>query len=103
MSAHLYLYLAIELVHFTCILKLGSELRPSAICSRKLHIGGFEVILMSELLNGRYILLAKLSDATGEAWISAFNEQAEQILGRSAEDLSLLRSQVWPSKIICLL
>jgi len=58
---------------------------------------------MSQLLNGRYILLAKLSDATGEAWISAFNEQAEQILGRSAEDLSLLRSQVWPSKIICFL
>jgi len=52
----------------------------------------------SEKCNRRYILLAKLSDATGEAWISAFNEQAEQILGRSAEDLSLLRSQVGEGK-----
>lgn len=42
----------------------------------------------------RYIMLAKMSDSSGEAWISAFNEQAESLLGQSAEDLAIIRDQV---------
>ncbi|KAL2642129.1 hypothetical protein R1flu_009716 [Riccia fluitans] len=43
--------------------------------------------------NRRYIMLAKVSDHSGEAWISAFNEQAETILGHTAESLNDIRSQ----------
>ncbi|KAL3678223.1 hypothetical protein R1sor_021179 [Riccia sorocarpa] len=43
--------------------------------------------------NRRYIMLAKISDCSGEAWISAFNEQAETILGHSAESLNDIRLQ----------
>lgn len=42
----------------------------------------------------RYIMLAKMSDSSGEAWISAFNEQAESLLGQRAEDLAKIRNQV---------
>ncbi|KAM7266950.1 hypothetical protein ACFE04_009116 [Oxalis oulophora] len=41
----------------------------------------------------RYILMAKVSDASGEAWVSAFNQEAEKILGLPAEDLDKLRSE----------
>ncbi|KAK6921000.1 Replication protein A, OB domain [Dillenia turbinata] len=41
----------------------------------------------------RYILVLKISDATGEAWISIFNEQAEKIIGCSADELDDLKSQ----------
>ncbi|KAK6925113.1 OB-fold nucleic acid binding domain, AA-tRNA synthetase-type [Dillenia turbinata] len=41
----------------------------------------------------RYILVLKISDATGEAWISMFNEQAEKIIGCSADELDNLKSQ----------
>ncbi|KAL8130385.1 hypothetical protein V2J09_019540 [Rumex salicifolius] len=41
----------------------------------------------------RYILVVKMSDASGEGWVSAFNEQAEIIIGCSAEELDKLRSQ----------
>lgn len=36
----------------------------------------------------------KVSDASGEAWLSAFNEQAEKILGCSADELDKLKSEV---------
>ena len=42
----------------------------------------------------RYIMVAKISDASSEAWVSAFNEQAERIIGCSAEELDKLKSQV---------
>lgn len=35
----------------------------------------------------RYIMLVKVSDASGEAWFSTFNEQAEKIVGCSADEL----------------
>ncbi|XP_027333073.1 replication protein A 70 kDa DNA-binding subunit B isoform X2 [Abrus precatorius] len=41
----------------------------------------------------RYIMVAKVADATGEAFISVFNEEAEKIVGCSADDLDNLRSQ----------
>lgn len=41
----------------------------------------------------RYIMQAKLSDSSGEAWVSAFNEQAESLLGVSADNLSEMRNQ----------
>lgn len=42
----------------------------------------------------RYIMALKVSDASGEAWLSAFNEQAEKILGYSADELDKLKSEV---------
>ncbi|EXC04889.1 Replication factor A protein 1 [Morus notabilis] len=42
----------------------------------------------------RYILVVRVSDASGEAYISAFNEEAESIIGCSADELDKLRSQL---------
>ncbi|GFS40327.1 RPA70-kDa subunit B [Actinidia rufa] len=41
----------------------------------------------------RYIMVTKVSDASGEAWFSAFSEQAEKIIGCSADELDKLKSQ----------
>ncbi|KAJ9677604.1 hypothetical protein PVL29_022537 [Vitis rotundifolia] len=41
----------------------------------------------------RYIMVVKVSDASGEAWLSVFNEQAERIFGCSADELDKLKSQ----------
>ncbi|XP_051115831.1 replication protein A 70 kDa DNA-binding subunit B-like [Andrographis paniculata] len=43
--------------------------------------------------NLRYIMVVKVSDATGEAYLSVFNEQAEKIIGCTADELNELRSQ----------
>eukprot|EP01018_Ginkgo_biloba_P010292 Gb_17349 [translate_table: standard] len=43
--------------------------------------------------NLRYIMVVKASDSTGEAWLSAFNEHAEQILGHTADELATIRSE----------
>lgn len=42
----------------------------------------------------RYIMALKVSDASGEAWLSTFNDQAEKILGCSADELDKLKSEV---------
>jgi len=42
----------------------------------------------------RYIMVAKVSDASGEAWVSTFNDQAEKIIGCSADELDKIKSQV---------
>ncbi len=47
------------------------------------------------MINARYIMQAKLLDQSGEAWVSAFNEQAETLLGVSADNLSEMRRQVF--------
>lgn len=39
-------------------------------------------------------MIAKVSDGSGEAWISVFNEEAETIIGCSADELDRLKSQV---------
>ncbi|KAH1117369.1 hypothetical protein AAZX31_17G076300 [Glycine max] len=41
----------------------------------------------------RYIMVAKVSDASAETYISAFNQEAEKIIGCSADDLDNLKSQ----------
>ncbi|XP_073016639.1 replication protein A 70 kDa DNA-binding subunit B-like [Primulina eburnea] len=41
----------------------------------------------------RYIMGVKVSDASGEAYLSVFNEQAEMLLGCSADELNALKSQ----------
>ncbi|XP_071690614.1 replication protein A 70 kDa DNA-binding subunit B-like [Rutidosis leptorrhynchoides] len=41
----------------------------------------------------RYIMSAKFSDVTGGAWFSVFNDEAEQILGCSADELDKMKSQ----------
>ncbi|XP_022738114.1 replication protein A 70 kDa DNA-binding subunit B-like isoform X1 [Durio zibethinus] len=41
----------------------------------------------------RYIMVSKISDASGEAWVSAFNEEAEKIVGCSADELDKLKSE----------
>lgn len=40
----------------------------------------------------RYILSLQIGDHTGQTWVNAFNETAEQLLGRPAEDMYYLRS-----------
>lgn len=42
----------------------------------------------------RYIMGVRISDASGEAWLSVFNEQAEKIIGCPADELDSLKSQV---------
>lgn len=42
----------------------------------------------------RYIMVVRVSDASGEAWVSTFNEEAERIMGCSADELDQLKSQV---------
>lgn len=39
-------------------------------------------------------MVVKVSDGSGEGWVSAFNEEAEKIIGCSADELDLLKSQV---------
>ncbi|GAA0160648.1 DNA metabolism protein [Lithospermum erythrorhizon] len=46
-----------------------------------------------EECNLRYIVSLKVTDASGEAWLSVFNDQAEKIIGCSADDLDKLKSQ----------
>ncbi|KAI3957751.1 hypothetical protein MKX01_007582 [Papaver californicum] len=41
----------------------------------------------------RYIMAVKISDPSGEAWVSAFNEHAEKILGCSADELDKIKQQ----------
>ncbi|XP_075660812.1 replication protein A 70 kDa DNA-binding subunit B [Castanea sativa] len=43
--------------------------------------------------NLRYIMAVKVSDASGEAFISVFNEEAEKIVGCSADELDKLKSE----------
>lgn len=42
----------------------------------------------------KYILAAKFSDVSGGAWFSVFNDEAEKIIGCSADELDSLKSQV---------
>lgn len=39
-------------------------------------------------------MVIKVTDATGEAWLSVFNEQAEKIIGCSADELNQIKSEV---------
>ncbi|CAA7026979.1 unnamed protein product [Microthlaspi erraticum] len=41
----------------------------------------------------RYIMAVKVSDSTGETWFSAFNDEAEKIIGCSADELNQLKSE----------
>uniref|UniRef100_A0A1J3HJW8 Replication protein A subunit n=2 Tax=Noccaea caerulescens TaxID=107243 RepID=A0A1J3HJW8_NOCCA len=41
----------------------------------------------------RYIMAVKVSDSTGETWFSAFNDEAEKIIGCSADELNKLKSE----------
>ncbi|KAF4385041.1 hypothetical protein G4B88_017842 [Cannabis sativa] len=41
-----------------------------------------------------YILVIKASDASGEAYVSAFNDEAERIIGCSADELNTLKQEV---------
>ena len=45
-------------------------------------------------LDFRYIMVVKVSDASDEAWLSVFNEEAEKILGCSADELNKLKTEV---------
>ncbi|KAK8695003.1 hypothetical protein V6N13_072545 [Hibiscus sabdariffa] len=47
-----------------------------------------------EECNLRYIMVSKISDTRGEAWVSSFNEEAEKIVGCSAEELDKLKSEL---------
>ncbi|KAK8686235.1 hypothetical protein V6N13_125262 [Hibiscus sabdariffa] len=47
-----------------------------------------------EECNLRYIMVSKISDTRGEAWVSAFNEEAEKIVGCSAGELDKLKSEL---------
>ncbi|KAI3513337.1 hypothetical protein L1887_20668 [Cichorium endivia] len=41
----------------------------------------------------RYILAAKFSDVSGGAWFSVFNDEAEKLIGCSADELDKMKSQ----------
>jgi len=41
----------------------------------------------------RYIMVIKVSDPTGETWVSVFNEHAEKIIGCSADELDQIRKE----------
>ncbi|KAK4750457.1 hypothetical protein SAY87_003939 [Trapa incisa] len=41
----------------------------------------------------RYIMALKATDASGDAWLSTFNDEAENLIGYSADELDELRSQ----------
>ncbi|CAH8388066.1 unnamed protein product [Eruca vesicaria subsp. sativa] len=41
----------------------------------------------------RYIMAVKVSDSTGEAWFSAFNDEAEKMIGCTADELNMLKSE----------
>uniref|UniRef100_A0A0D9VR72 Replication protein A subunit n=1 Tax=Leersia perrieri TaxID=77586 RepID=A0A0D9VR72_9ORYZ len=41
----------------------------------------------------RYIMVIKVSDPTAEAWLSLFNDQAERIVGCSADELDRIRKE----------
>ncbi|KAF8041574.1 hypothetical protein BT93_A0234 [Corymbia citriodora subsp. variegata] len=41
----------------------------------------------------RYIMVVKVSGPSGEAWLSAFNKEAEHIIGCPADELNQLKSQ----------
>lgn len=42
----------------------------------------------------RYILTGQLEDPSGQQWVSLYNEQGEQILGKSAEEMHHLKNEV---------
>lgn len=39
-------------------------------------------------------MVVKVSDASGEGWVSAFNDEAEKIICCSADELDKLKSKV---------
>ncbi|THU72612.1 hypothetical protein C4D60_Mb04t14040 [Musa balbisiana] len=41
----------------------------------------------------RYIMVVKVSDPSGEAWLSVFNETAEKIMGCSADELDRVKTE----------
>ncbi|CAF1924366.1 unnamed protein product [Brassica napus] len=41
----------------------------------------------------RYIIEVKVSDSTGEAWFSAFNVEAEKMIGCTNDELNMLKSE----------
>nr|XP_019709949.1 replication protein A 70 kDa DNA-binding subunit B isoform X2 [Elaeis guineensis] len=41
----------------------------------------------------RYIMVVKVSDHSGEAWLSVFNEQAEKIIGCTADELDRIKTE----------
>ncbi|PWZ27211.1 Replication protein A DNA-binding subunit B [Zea mays] len=41
----------------------------------------------------RYIMVIKVSDPTGEAWVSVFNEHVEKIISCSADELDRIRKE----------
>ena len=45
----------------------------------------------------RYIMVVKVADESGEAYVSVFNEEAETIVGCSADELDNIKSQVTSS------
>ncbi|KAI4343969.1 hypothetical protein L6164_011252 [Bauhinia variegata] len=47
----------------------------------------------NEKCNLRYIMVVRVSDASGEAYVSVFNEEAEKIVGCSADELDNLKTQ----------
>ncbi|XP_076904875.1 replication protein A 70 kDa DNA-binding subunit B-like [Bidens hawaiensis] len=68
------------------------------------------------IAKNRYILSAKFTDATGGAWITAFGDDAEKIIGCSADELyhmrghgdgssyqTQLKKTTWAPHLFCLM
>ncbi|XP_031489389.1 replication protein A 70 kDa DNA-binding subunit B [Nymphaea colorata] len=41
----------------------------------------------------RYIMVVRVTDSSGEAYVSTFNEQAEKIIGCTADELEMIKSE----------
>ncbi|KAF3785823.1 Replication protein A DNA-binding subunit B [Nymphaea thermarum] len=41
----------------------------------------------------RYIMVVRVTDSSGEAYVSTFNEQAEKIIGCTADELAMIKSE----------
>ena len=50
------------------------------------------IVLLNDVI--RYIIEVKVSDSTGEAWFSAFNVEAEKMIGCTNDELNMLKSEV---------
>ncbi|KAJ6795411.1 replication protein A 70 kDa DNA-binding subunit B [Iris pallida] len=72
--------------------------RACKTCNKKVTEGGSgywcEACSKSdENCSLRYIMVVKVSDPSGEAWLSIFNEHAEQIIGCTADELDRIKSE----------
>jgi replication factor A1 len=48
-------------------------------------------VLIGCFLTCRYIVTVIVADHTGQTWVQMFNEQAEQLIGKNANELEAIQ------------